>query len=450
MLYQFSNTLTDIDSKKHLPFPFEVAEGTTRIEVCFDFSPKNNPGMPGDNNLSLSLFDPLGARGAGHCRPDNNFTISAADATPGYVPGALPPGVWTLMIDTHMVLPGPPVSYTLEISATDEPLTASTPHYMPGDTAPRGPSWYRGDLHGHTIHSDGHWDVPDLVNHARACQLDFVTLTDHNTVSGLSQLDSYANDDLLTMGGVELTTFSGHCLALGTRQWLEWRTREGLSMTDIANKVMAANAYFVIAHPNSVGDPVCTGCDWQYPELMPGVAPAVEIWNSQWDGMSGNEQTVQMFYGWLNQGHRLVATSGTDIHGPAQPGEKLGFDIVYADELSESAILEAIRRGHLYISGGPQVSLTGHTASGAQAMMGDTLPAEDTTLEASWAGASATDRVRLIADGAVIEERTNAPEGQVACTLSANQYGWCLIEIRDETGILRAITNPIFLGGSAK
>ena len=52
--------------------------------------------------------------------------------------------------------------------------------------------------------------------------LEFVTLSDHNTVSGLPELDALTTPELLTMGGLELTTFYGHALALGRRSWLDW------------------------------------------------------------------------------------------------------------------------------------------------------------------------------------------------------------------------------------
>ena len=43
--------------------------------------------------------------------------------------------------------------------------------------------WYRGELHSHTHHSDASWPVQDLVNAARQKGLDFITLTEHNTIS---------------------------------------------------------------------------------------------------------------------------------------------------------------------------------------------------------------------------------------------------------------------------
>ena len=82
-----------------------------------------------------------------------------------------------------------------------------------------------------------------------------------------------------------------------------------------------------------------------------------------------------MWYRWLNRGHRMVATAGTDVHGPGQQyqSRSAGFNVVYADQLSEAGILRGVAAGHLYLSAGPTLSFAAlHEASG-QRMMGDSL-----------------------------------------------------------------------------
>jgi hypothetical protein len=217
-------------------------------------------------------------------------------------------------------------------------------------------------------------------------------------------------------------------------------------MLDLAENVRNAGGLYIIAHPKAVGDPICTGCAWLYDEMMPGTARVVEIWNTSWDGPSNNDDAVQLWYSWLNQGIRMAATSGTDIHDHPWPEARLGFNVVYAEELSERAILDAVRKGHSYMSDGPEVDLTGHSASGVRAMMGDVLPAETTTIEFKWGNAHADDTVRLIVNGAVHQEIPANESGNASWTLSPEECHWCVVEIRDKEGYLRAITNPIFLG----
>ncbi|MBA3948009.1 MAG: CehA/McbA family metallohydrolase [Herpetosiphonaceae bacterium] len=452
MHYQLSGKLTDRDAKQHILHAFTVPVGATELRLRFDYTPERVAS--GLNALHLSLFDSHGFRGAGHRRGDVHegvvshiIELNDVRATPGYMVGALPPGEWSVVIDTHMILPDVPVTYQLAVDVSSDPLGVipAVPAEPAVPIPQRGPGWYRGDLHGHTVHSDASWDIADLLAHARNHRLDFVTLSDHNTVSGLVEFDRLARPELLTMGGIELTTYAGHALALGIRRWIDWRVRSGTrSMPQIAAEVEAAGGLFIIAHPMSVGDPICTGCDWRYRDMLPGPARCVEVWNGgEWEGESNNEDALALWYVWLNQGQRVVATAGTDIHGPLPPGARPGFNVVYAESFSEAAILRAITQGHLYLSNGPQIEVHGRTEEGVSAGMGDSLPSGRTTITACWEGCTSTDRVRLIADGELLREQEAGERGEQHWQLAAGEAAWCVLELRDATGRLRAVTNPL-------
>jgi hypothetical protein len=446
MQLHIQDELTEHDSHRHIVHPFTVPEGATRIDVDFDYAPKR-AGSYG-NLLTLSLFDPAGERGTGHRgQPNQQVTIGTTQATPGYLPGPLPSGAWTLMVNTNLINPGPSVIYHADIRISfDQQTTVASPAWIPGSTSPRGPGWYRGDLHAHTVHSDGSWQVEDLVNFARVHGLDFVTLTDHNTISALQEMESYSSDDLLTMGGFELTTFYGHALALGVRHLIEWRVCPGeRTMSDIFHAVEAAGGLFVIAHPMCPGDPVCTGCQWEYPDMMPGPAGVVEVWNEYWHSGSNNAGSVSLWHAWLNQGHRLAATVGTDIHGPSD--REWGFNVVYAEALTEQAVLEGVRRGHLYMSSGPEVRFTGISSTGQTAMIGDMLGGEDHMLNLQWTGCETGDVIHFVVDGETREAFAAEPSGTQSWQLQGNH--WCLIEIRNAEGHMRVLTNPIYIRTAA-
>lgn len=441
----FTGTLTHADSKRNIEHAFEVPDGATRIRISLEHTPHRASGAEHANQVSLSLFDPDGFRGARHNNADQTIRLSSGQATPGYLPGEIVTGTWAVFLDTHRILPPEPLEYRITVDVDSEPVHQSPHYYAPGTTAPRGPGWYRGDLHGHTLHSDGAWDVPDFLQFARDHGLDFVTLTDHNTVSGLTQFASLGDDNLLTIGGMELTTYHGHALALGTREWHEWRSLEGRSMEDLARAILDKGLLFVIAHPRSPGDPACTGCRWEFDEMMPGIAPAVEIWNGIW--RQYNEEGLRLYYTWLNEGHRLVATSGTDIHRPP-PEDVTGAaaNVVYAEELSESALLAAIRQGRLYLSAGPDLRLTAIGDSGAETIMGGTIVATRTIhVRASWHNTTNGDRLRLIVNGVLHEEIDVPHADERSWDLAGETTCWFLLEVRDSQGTMRAITNPIFV-----
>jgi hypothetical protein len=446
--FTIERTLTELDWRQNLPFPFQVPGGVTHLTVQFEYTPHKLGGFV--NLLTLTLFDPSGWRGTGLRHGDHHEVVVGVDgATPGYLPGPVQPGEWSVEVDTHMIMPGPPCVLKLTVHGDDEPVGPLAPQPVDGKTASRGPGWYRGDLHGHSRHSDAVWDIPDLLAFARAHALDFTALTDHNTVAGLAEMRARTVDDLLTVGGMELTTFRGHALALGVHNWVDWRVRPGLrSMATVAAEVNAQGGLFIIAHPECGGDPFCTGCEWRHPDMLPGLANAVEVWNMDWLSECSNEAALSRAYDWLNHGSRFALTAGADNHGEL-PDLLYGYNVVYAEDLSETEILRAIRAGHLYLSAGPRLDL--RAQAGLQVgMMGDSLRAragETIQLHGVWSDCHAEDCLALMVDG---EVRENLPVGnreRGAWELSGGHAHWCLLSLRDAQGSLLALTNPIFFDG---
>lgn len=426
------------DHKGHIPIVFDVPFGTTRLTGRFTATPDRALGAAFDNLISLSVFGPNGPRGQRHNNPEYDFEITATRATPGYLAGAIEAGEWSVVMDTFRIMGD--VAWQLQIACHTDPVPDQSP-YQPATTAPRGMGWYRGDLHAHTLHSDGTWDIPDLVAWARSRKLDFMTLTDHNTPSGHGQLMSLGGDDLLTMGGIELTTHYGHALTLGRRDWQEWRIAQGRTMPDIAREVMAKQALFIIAHPMSVGDPACTGCRWEYADMRPGPAQIVEVWNGgPWSDY--NEDGLAIYRAWLAEGHRLVATAGSDIHGPDLADAAIGFNHVQAEALTEQDVLAAVKLGRNYLSSGPKLILTAHMDDIIH-MGGEAEAGAKFTVD--WATEDAV--LHLVfhdATGAIARQSLSA-NGIGQAVLDQSPTRFLMAELRGGDGILHAVTNPIFI-----
>jgi hypothetical protein len=456
--HEFTGALSARDAKRHLAHPFDVPPGASELQVELWHAEGLDGGLA--NMLTLTLFDPAGFRGAGHrmgLAQDggrvHRVMLRADSATPGYRPGPLPPGRWTAVIDAHRVTAAGPCAYRLSVTAWDGaevPPPAESASAAPplSSRCPRrrAAGWFRGDLHAHSWHSDGHWTERELADWARGQGLDFVSLTDHNTVSGLAALSAA---DSLVLGGMELTTFHGHAVALGAREWVDWRTGSDVApraIADVAAQVEAMGGLFVIAHPMAVGDPACTGCDWTHADMMPGAARAVEVWNGGlWEGVdSNNEQSLALYYRWLNQGHRLVATAGTDAHGSFAPGARPGFNRVYARSLSEPDVLDAIRQGHVCLSSGPRVALTARGGSGQAAMMGDAIPPGPVRIQAAWRGCAPGCRAVLVLNGEPIHTWPADGDGRGALSRVLERGQWTALELRGRDGELAALANPIF------
>ena len=447
MTLLFEGRLTLDQMSSHVPFRFDVPEGVGTLSVDFSYAP-HHPGL-GDipHQLSISVYGPNGARGTRHNNADQSPVISARHASPGYLPGAIEAGAWCVEIDVHRILPPGGITYRLAIdwqAEETEPPTAEPVPYSP----PRrhGKGWYRGDLHGHTLHSDGQMTVGEYLSYAHERGLDFVALTDHNTVSAIAELERLAGEGITILPGTELTTYHGHALVLGSRAWREWRVKDGSSMSAIAGAAAEDGQLFVIAHPQHVGHPWCTGCHWAWADMMPGPARHVEVWNGPRDDGDHNDRSLALFYHFLNQGYRMIATSGTDTHRRARPEHRIPVLMVKAEDNNAEALLLAIGQGRSYVTSGPLLDVGATEEAGRRIETGETAEPGRLTLSCRWSGDDGTLTARLIRRGAVIE--TARGTGELTAETTARANDWFVWELRDDQSRLHAVTNPVFVGGN--
>ncbi len=187
--------------------------------------------------------------------------------------------------------------------------------------------WYRGDLHLHTVHSDGERHPDELAAAARASGLDFIVSTEHNTNAANRVWPACRTGRLLVIPGEEVTTRHGHWLAVGLSPgaWVDWRygPRDGV-FSRFAAEVREAGGLVVAAHP-CVPLP---GSVWEF-----GFADvdALEVWNGRWN--VDDELSLRVWQRLLRQGRRVAAVGGSDSHGKHQP---VGSPqtVVHAGELS--------------------------------------------------------------------------------------------------------------------
>src|SRR5581483_3952603 len=247
-LFRCSGEVRSSDSKTYRSFRFRVPQGVSELQVTFTYE----QGQSSPHNLIvLALNDPNGFRGIAHRFATRQvIRLGAKSATPGFVPGAIPEGEWNIQLNMFWIVPAVnarPWTYSILVEA-HEPAHVS--QNVPS-TAGSG-RWYKGDLHAHTNHSDGHWSLPELAESARTYGLDFIALTDHNTITGLPEIAKSAGDDLLIIPGMEVTTFNGHAVSLGTEHWIDWQTdHNGRTINTIAEQVRAEGGVFVVVHPDA-------------------------------------------------------------------------------------------------------------------------------------------------------------------------------------------------------
>jgi hypothetical protein len=344
-----------------LHVPFEVTAGTVEIEVVHD-------DLSERNILDFGLLSPSGFRGwgGGNTEP---IVVGERASSRSYVVGPMEQGTWEVIIGRAKI-EDPPGEYRIEVTLRDAPTLgpqARTP-YAPAAPLEENARFYAGDFHVHSRESgDAAATFDEIATLARERGLDFVVITDHNTVSHLDLLaEAQAdNPDVLFIPGIELTTYQGHAGVFGARDFVDHRMGfEGRDMDAAIDDVLGQGALISVNHPVlDLGDQ-CIGCAWLHDvdlsrahgvEIQTGASPlflenALAFWDTAND-----------------DGARLAAIGGSDDH---RAGIDLGFGqspigdpttLVFAEALSESAIMAGVRQARTVVKltgpGAPMVEL---------------------------------------------------------------------------------------------
>ncbi|MBZ5737730.1 CehA/McbA family metallohydrolase [Nocardioides mangrovi] len=431
--------------------PIEVPKGIRSIEVSYTHDPPHDTGLGYSQNvIDLGVFDPQGFRGwSGGAR--DRFKISRSSATPGYLAGPVRPGTWRVALGPYQIVSRTKYAVTVRLHHGD-PAPKFHPQIAPTSTG-LGTGWYRGDLHVHTVHSDGGQTQQDVLDYARAAGLDFIGSSEHNTSSAPLTWGRYVGDldDFLVIPGEEVTTRYGHWLAMGmpAGTWIDWRyapqpKKDNKALAKATAQVRAAGGLAIAAHPYI---PVPSirwdfGTDFEHMD-------AVEVWNGPWD--TYDNKAVAEWHKLLVAGRRIPAVGNSDSH---QQSQQIGLaqTVVRAESLAVTDLVAGYRGGHSWITGSADVDIPEFTATldDVSGQCGDTVPSgpdDEVTVRLTVTGVSGA-TASLIGPTSTLA-RAAAVDGTI--TLETQVPGgtaFVRVEVRGgstSTSPMLALTNPIYL-----
>jgi len=157
---------------------------------------------------------------------------------------------------------------------------------------------------------------------------------------------------------MELTTYYGHALALGISSFINWHSKGRMrNINDIIDEIHLKKSLFAIAHPFSIGDPVCVGCRWKLWDVDYQKVDLMEVWAGCWRNRKiENYKSFELWNKLLNKGFKVIGISGRDWHDiEKRESEPIPKTFVHADSLSERGIIEGFRRGNVFVSSGPRL-----------------------------------------------------------------------------------------------
>lgn len=436
---------------KHIPFIVPAGISQFHISITYNDRIDSNPTLKGGNTLDVGLFDAQGIEsGSPGLRGwsgsnKTEITIGESWSTPPYRAGALQPGEWNLLLGAYKTSEnGLTAEVTIELDSTQEAW--DVPQIPEIGTLTRGelpppvePNWYRGDLHMHTIYSDGDSYPHELTVTAYGLGLDFYGITDHNRAQSPVPLVPHGHGWPVLVPGVEVTSYAGHFNVWGGPDtWYDFRDYSEVGQQAAVNAARADGALVSMNHPKPYG-PM-----WEHPDITG--FECTEPWNGWWGGLNNlatefwdNQLACDSSEAW----HIGICGSDThylqrngDAYNPFSPA-RMGYPTLWLqveEELTTESIISAIRSGTGFMSESPQ---------GPQLI----VSAANDIVRAHVAGAVGDVLVGIGNNGAVIAQPISANdeifEWHMGTAIPAGN-SYIRFEIHKSAGTIRALSNPIW------
>ncbi len=301
------------------------------------------------NIIDLGLIAPDGRQVGASGSDKSEVYIDEIRATSGYLPQKLVEGEWHIIVGAYKVEPdGVNVRYEVRTVHKEVRLL-------------------KGDLHVHTLASDGVHTVEELAWKAKRNGLEFLAITDHNQMStsgGMSHVMAKM-EGVTLIPGVEWTHYQGHANFLGIDQPYD--------PPFMANTPEEVKVRFDSARERgaliTANHPFEPNVEFKF-DLTSLPFDCLEIWNGPM--RESNLKAVGMWHSWLVASRKVPMCGGSDYHRDT-PFIFLGGPTtgVYTMSAGPSDILAALKAGHSYLTfapDGPSLEMTA-----GEAIMGDSV-----------------------------------------------------------------------------
>lgn len=321
--------------------------------------------------------------------------------------------------------------------------------------------WLAGDLHVHTCYSHDAYcgpgddntgpeelytlsgDVQERFAEASLRGLDYLAITDHNDVRSADH-PGFGAYGVIPIPGYE-ASLDGHAQVLGARTVLDHGDGPA-AISALAEAVRGTGGLFQINHPGRAGMEPVRSCaagdladlDWGYGTAV--VPDTVEVWNighylhPPLPVGTSNDDSERLWECFLNAGHRVGATGGSDSHWlatSALQGVGTPTTWVLAERRSAAGVLDGLRAGRTSISmlpptagGAPLLLEADRDGDGVyESTIGDTV-APGTAMRVRSANGVMVGIVRVRANGRPWAEATSASFGPDLRFRAPSTPGW--------------------------
>lgn len=284
---------------------------------------------------------------------------------------------------------------------------------------------YFGNLHAHTVYSDGSGTPDEAYKAARDAGLDFMAISEHSHKaaegSGDSRQIHIARDSSLYNGSQSRSltsaatrrTIAGKFVAIYGQEYSTISGGNHVNVFDVPEVIDIPNKEFreliewTKLHPDSSGRPALMqfnhpalrsedeleygrddfGSDQAWIEAMDAQIELIEVFNGPATAKTGGFRSAAVqetdYYHYLNLGFHLAPSVGQDNHYRTWGVVTEARVTVIAPELTKEAVLGALRARHAYATADKNLRLVYRSGSALQGDVVNALPAADVDLPLS-------------------------------------------------------------------
>ena len=230
---------------------------------------------------------------------------------------------------------------------------------------------YAGSIHCHSRYSDGSGTIKEIVNKASSAKLDFVILTDHDTLAPLFDGHEGWYNNLLLLVGQEISPKSGcHYLAFNLDREIPGKERNDYQ--NLIDEVKELGGFGFIAHPYGAKKPPLLmqkghlWTNWQVDGYC-----GIEIWSYMVDwvnnvnfftfiyyqvfpekAIKGPPSTALKKWDEIAQNRHIVGIGSTDAHALSLPFLKfikfLPYEYLYRTIRTHVLLNEPLSKSSLH------------------------------------------------------------------------------------------------------
>lgn len=320
---------------------------------------------------------------------------------------------------------------------------------------PKVNKYFKTNLHTHSTISDGELTPTELKEAYIALGYQVLCITDHNVTVDHSDMNE---TDFLMLTGIEVnidhkdyrSTLNGptyHLNLIAKRRdnlWAPGKITHKFPQAAPFEEKMQCEGMDLFYDPDCINAMIAKANEmgflvtYNHPgwscQSYPDYAPLKDLWgmevrNSECCSLGTNDNNERVFKDLLNLGNRVLPLGSDDTHKRAAIGG--AWIMVGAEELTYDSIIEALEKGDLYMSCGPEISaltiednILKITCSDAQRITLETHGRYGRVATAdseNWLTTAEFDITDFILrangdDNAYVRLTVTAPDGSYACT----------------------------------